>query len=501
MILWTFSTAMFFMDLPQRLALFWINTTYVTASLIPSTFLLFSFIFPSGMFLISKKKQFLIFFPCILFFFFYFFGGDFMINGIGYSDGQKVIVFGPGQIFWNFHFILVFLYAFVRFYHMYKTTSGLIKDRIKYVFFGSLIAFVLATTTNGILPFWFNQFDAIWLGPPLTLTWIVLMAYAIFENVLTEVPSLLKHSVTYTLVGVVLIISYFFIFLIFRFILSELPLHKQTMVSLLAFFVFVYFSFTPIKQRIQTTIDKIFFSESYFSIVKENRLLRKEIAKTEKYKTLATVFNRIIIEIKNPLTALKGYSQYLERNLHDEEFLLGFSKVLNEEVDRITNLIDRLAAHSQPTEISTKLINITKLIDNTVNMLESNLAQQHIDVIKHYEEHKGVKLNIDPDQITQALLNILSNAIDSMTNGGKISIRTDWDDKTFVISIQDCGCGIPPESLPLIFNPFYTLKTGYAGLGLSTAKEIIERHEGTITVESKLYQGTEFIIQLPHILV
>ena len=67
------------------------------------------------------------------------------------------------------------------------------------------------------------------------------------------------------------------------------------------------------------------------------------------------------------------------------------------------------------------------------------------------------------------------------------------------VSIKDSGCGIPPENLDSIFNPFYTLKTGYTGLGLATAKEIVERHEGNISVKSKLYEGSEFIITLPFI--
>lgn len=420
-----------------------------------------------------------------------------MIEGIGYPDNHKVIVYGIGQNFWNFHFVFIFIYAFIRFFNMYKTTSGMIKDRIKYVYYGSMIAFLLASTTNGILPWYLNRFEAIWLGPPLTLTWIVLISYAIFENALTEIPSALKQSVIYSLVGIVLFLVFFIVNVIIQLTLTGFSVIEQTILSFAIFVILTHFIFRPLRDIIHSSIDKMFFAENYFSIVKENRLLKKEIAQSEKYKTLATVFNRIIIEIKNPLTALKGYSQYLERNLHDEEFLLGFSKVLNEEVDRITTLIDRLAVHSQQAEISARLINFTELIDKTISLLDNNFVQQKVVVEKNYCDHSDVRLNLDPDLMTQAFLNILSNSIDSMTSGGTIIVSTDWDGKVFEVTIKDTGCGIPAKSLELVFNPFYTLKTGYTGLGLSTAKEIIERHEGTIFIESKLYEGTTITIRLP----
>jgi len=499
MIFWTFSTAMFYVNLPNRLALFWVNTTYITASFIPSTFLLFSFIFPSGTFIISKRKQFLIFSPSILFFFMYFFTDSMMIKEQIILNGQKIIFFGPGQNLWNLYFLGIFIYALIRFYNMYRSTSGILKDRIKYIFFGSLIAFLLACTTNGILPWYFYNFEAIWLGSPLTLIWIILIGYAIFKNTLTEIPTFIKISIIYLIIAITLILIFTFIFLFCQLLLSNLDIYKILLISGIFFIGIASFIYAPLKKITKAYINKVFFSESYLSIAKKNRLLQEEIVQTEKYKTLATVFNRIIIEIKGPLTALKGYSQYLQKNINDKKFLLEFSKILDEEVDKINNLLNRLSAHSQQAALATKYTNITTLVENTINSLNNNLNQQNIEVVKEYDKDQSLNLNIDPNQMSQALINIIANAIDSMPTGGKLFIKTEKEEKMFKIFIKDSGCGIPEESIPLVFNPFYTLKTGYSGLGLSASKEIIEKHEGIISLTSKLYGGSELIISLPFI--
>ena len=108
--------------------------------------------------------------------------------------------------------------------------------------------------------------------PPLTLTWVILIAYAIFENVLTEIPSALKKGVIYSLVGVLLIIIYFLIYLTAKLVVPDYSILLQSLISLRIFIIFTYLFFRPLHNTVQESIDKIFFSESYFSIVKENRV-------------------------------------------------------------------------------------------------------------------------------------------------------------------------------------------------------------------------------------
>jgi signal transduction histidine kinase len=109
----------------------------------------------------------------------------------------------------------------------------------------------------------------------------------------------------------------------------------------------------------------------------------------------------------------------------------------------------------------------------------------------------------DFNQLQQAVINLLFNAIDAMPDGGTLVLASAFDPKTNAVEIRvaDTGCGIPKENLPHIFEPFFTTKTEGKGLGLglSTVFGIVDRHKGTIAVRSEVGQGTTFTIRLPHL--
>ncbi len=110
---------------------------------------------------------------------------------------------------------------------------------------------------------------------------------------------------------------------------------------------------------------------------------------------------------------------------------------------------------------------------------------------------KFLPVDHDPNQINQVLLNLLLNAIQSMDKPGTIRVSLERDEDSVLITVADEGKGIPPETLPNIFRPFFTTKGHGTGLGLSLARRIVEAHSGQIDVTSAVGQGTQFLIRLP----
>ena len=106
-------------------------------------------------------------------------------------------------------------------------------------------------------------------------------------------------------------------------------------------------------------------------------------------------------------------------------------------------------------------------------------------------------VKIDPDQIQQVLVNIITNATQSMSEGGKLTIAVREKGKFLEVEIADTGCGIPEEAVGKIFDPLFTTRAKGIGLGLAVCKTIIDRHEGFIEVESQVRKGTTFNIRLP----
>jgi two-component system sensor histidine kinase HydH len=132
-----------------------------------------------------------------------------------------------------------------------------------------------------------------------------------------------------------------------------------------------------------------------------------------------------------------------------------------------------------------------------LELLNNEIIRHKINLNTSFD-NKNILINIDYNQIKQALLNIFLNAINAMPNGGTLTIDSSFrgNDK-LLFSISDTGCGIAPKDLPHIYDPFFSKKDHGTGLGLSITHEIIKNHNGRIYAESELGKGTTFRVELP----
>jgi two-component system sensor histidine kinase HydH len=141
-------------------------------------------------------------------------------------------------------------------------------------------------------------------------------------------------------------------------------------------------------------------------------------------------------------------------------------------------------------------MDVNELVSDMIDFY-SPQAYSHSLTVRHSFANEPLICRIDPGTLKQVLLNLFINAQQAMNKEGELMVRTDRRAGRAVIQVNDTGRGIPSERLPTIFRPYHSSRSGGTGLGLATAKKIIEAHEGTITVHSELGKGTSFTIQLP----
>jgi two-component system NtrC family sensor kinase len=173
--------------------------------------------------------------------------------------------------------------------------------------------------------------------------------------------------------------------------------------------------------------------------------------------------------------------------------------MIAEESTRCGNIVKNLLLFSKRQISEFALVDLHEILDRCTQLVDHHLKLNNIKLIKEYQPGKAEAM-CDKDQIQQAFLAIMVNAVEAMSGGGTLTLRTntDTDKNKLRIEIQDTGSGISAQDLPHIFEPFYTTKKEGkgVGLGLSVCYGIIERHEGKISVNSTPGKGTTFVIEL-----
>ncbi len=331
----------------------------------------------------------------------------------------------------------------------------------------------------------------------------IVNSYSIFKHHLFEMQIIIKKSIVYsivlTLVTLIYLLIVFFAEKLFQSIVAYNSLFISTLIVL-----FIALSFSPLKSRIQYYVDKYFFDRSHLELLEENAFLRQQVTQSKKLKAIATLASGLAHEIKNPLTALSTFSEYLPEKKQDHEFLNKFANIVPKEVKRINDLVHHLLEFARPGPLEMRHTLLHELIEELLTFLNSHFIKNRIRVEKAFYAPRKIQLFLDANRFRQVLLNIIMNAVEAMPYGGLLSVTTEIrsflakSDETYVfIIIQDTGMGIAKEDLSHIFNPFYTKKEKGTGLGLSIAYEVVKLHYGVINVESHAGVGTKFIIRLP----
>lgn len=228
---------------------------------------------------------------------------------------------------------------------------------------------------------------------------------------------------------------------------------------------------------------------------------KDKLFEAEKFASIGRLAGGIAHEIKNPLVAIKTFTEYLNKKFDDAEFRNKFQNIVGSEVDRINHIVEQLVTYSHPKHLVLKNINAALVINETLALIEDEAKKKSIRIRHCYSSSPNATCQVDPEQLKQVLLNIFLNGIQAMeNNNGKtkeLNISTTRENDSLIITVSDTGKGISSEYLPLIFDPFFTTRETGFGLGLAIVKSIVENHKGKIFVTSELDKGTNFTLSFP----
>jgi two-component system NtrC family sensor kinase len=237
--------------------------------------------------------------------------------------------------------------------------------------------------------------------------------------------------------------------------------------------------------------------------LEEKERTQKQLIQSEKLAALGIVAAGIAHEVKNPLAIIIQGVDYLKSSTGSDTHLVEVIDKINKSAFRADSIIKGLLSFTRQMPIQAEQVEIEPVIEETLSFIEHQLKLKHIKLVKQFSPDLP-KVTIDINQIKQVFLNILLNAIDAMKDGGTLTISADAAgsapaERQLRIIVADTGCGIATDKLEKVFDPFYTTKdsTGNAGLGLSITKGIIDKHHGTVRIESEVEKGTRVIVGLP----
>jgi PAS domain S-box-containing protein len=263
----------------------------------------------------------------------------------------------------------------------------------------------------------------------------------------------------------------------------------------------VGFSINNHLDNLGESIGKIVIFRDLTSIYK----IQEEILRMDRLVSLGKLSSGIAHELRNPLAGIKTTAQALGEEMTEEDPRREYLQRITKEIDRLNELLKTFFSFAKPQKLNLTPCHVRDIINEIIPFLIKEIADKGIRFEEKYDPHLP-RIRADKTQMHQVFLNLFLNAIQAMPEGGDLKIGVssfvsaggDGPRQNFIKAIvSDTGKGIPPHMVDRIFDPFFTTKPKGIGLGLSIAYQIINKHGGTIKVESQWEKGTSFVITLP----
>jgi len=201
-------------------------------------------------------------------------------------------------------------------------------------------------------------------------------------------------------------------------------------------------------------------------------------------------------EIRNPLASIEGAVGILEQRELSEEGRVEFLGIVKKECRRLNRLLTNLLDFARPRRPSYQIVDVGQIL-TSVASLAAHMAAPSAITLRADCPSGTPPIECDPEQLKQVILNLTINAIQAMPDGGEIILSARTKNPNFLIQVKDQGCGISPEDLDKVFNPFFTTKENGTGLGLSMAHQIVSQHGGILSAERNPDKGMTFAVLLP----
>jgi signal transduction histidine kinase len=231
----------------------------------------------------------------------------------------------------------------------------------------------------------------------------------------------------------------------------------------------------------------------------ERLLLEEQLNEAQRLASLGKMVAAVSHEIKNPLGIVRSTAEILGTRISKvapgNEHL---AHIIVEETSRLDNIVREFLDFARPREVKMAIGSLKAVVERVLRFMETEFKQKSVVVRTRLDEDLP-EIFMDSEQIYQVVFNIVFNAIHAMPHVGDILVQTraSQEPSTVILEISDTGVGIPPEKIEQIFTPFYTDKNRGTGLGLTIAKNIVEKHQGSIAVTSLPDEGSTFRVTLP----
>ncbi len=229
----------------------------------------------------------------------------------------------------------------------------------------------------------------------------------------------------------------------------------------------------------------------------ELQRLQTELIQAAKMSSIGTLAAGVAHELNNPIGGILLYSDLLTADTTEEDPLRGNVEKLAGLATRCQRIVSGLLDFARPAPPSELEVDVNGVLRSTLGVLERHELFHNIEL--EWKLGEGLPILVaDPAQLQQAFTNVVMNAAEAMDGSGVMAIETRraaWG-KRVEVGISDTGCGIPPEDELHLFDPFFTTKDNGTGLGLAITYSIVERHNGSIEIESESGKGTTFVLTL-----
>lgn len=223
---------------------------------------------------------------------------------------------------------------------------------------------------------------------------------------------------------------------------------------------------------------------------------RQDMIRNEKVSTMGRLMTSVAHQLNNPLQAIQINLDLAQRKDLSQQKRAHYLEIVQDQVKRLRSIVGDMIRHYRPGQQSRLKVSVNDLILDAVSYFEPRL------------DHMGIEFKVDldpdlpdmwgfPDQLSQVFIHLISNAVDAMPEGGRITIRSRLQKGQIRCMIKDTGMGIPEEDRTRIFDPFFTTKENCHGLGLTICDNIVNQHQGEIKLRETDQEGTCFVLTLP----
>jgi PAS domain S-box-containing protein len=228
--------------------------------------------------------------------------------------------------------------------------------------------------------------------------------------------------------------------------------------------------------------------------ITERKTLQEKLVTSEKLAAIGQLASAIGHEIRSPLGVIKNSAYFLNMRLKDaaDEKVVKHLKILEKEVNSANLIISDLLDFARKKTPTLDQTDLNETVKNTLSIIT---VPENIRVEIKLGEIP--KMLLDKEQVQRACQNLILNAVQAMPEGGKLTIQTTKQDDSAKLIVGDTGVGIPKENMPKLFTPLFSTKAKGIGLGLVICRQIVESHDGNITVESRVGEGSTFTVKLP----